>query len=87
MTEIDFRELVEHANDLIYTHDMLGRITWVNHAVERMLGWTPEEFLKLTVEQVVAPDFHDQAHRVMYERLTERFTPFTMVVVDKSGRR
>src|SRR6478752_4047523 len=86
VTELDFRELVEHASDLVYTHDLLGRFTWCNAAVERVLGWTAEEFGGLTLEQVIAPDFLQAAHKVMYERLTERLTPYALVVHHKDGR-
>lgn len=39
--EIKFRNFVEHASDIIVLIDPQGVITYVNPAVEKVLGYTP----------------------------------------------
>jgi len=42
--------------DMLVVHDLDGRLLRVNPAVERLLGYTPEEFMRLPVEDVAHPD-------------------------------
>ena len=48
-SEKRFRELVENANDVIYTHDLEGNFTSVNPAATRIYGYTTEEILRLNI--------------------------------------
>jgi PAS domain S-box-containing protein len=40
------RLLLDHTRDFIYRHDPQGMITYVSPAVERITGFTPEEWLR-----------------------------------------
>ena len=40
------RLLLDHTRDFIYQHDTQGMITYVSPAVERITGFTPEEWLR-----------------------------------------
>src|SRR5206468_2484957 len=42
-SEERYRELFENANDIIYTHDLNGKITSVNRRAEQTLGYTCAE--------------------------------------------
>ena len=42
-TEAQYRQLVESSTDLAWRIDTSGRITFMNNASERVLGWTPEQ--------------------------------------------
>ncbi len=53
-SEERYRELFENANDLIYTHDLLGSFTSANRAVERLTGYSRDELLAMRVRQLVA---------------------------------
>ncbi|MBA3848812.1 MAG: hypothetical protein C0502_02305 [Opitutus sp.] len=44
-TEDRYRQIVESAGEGIWTTDAGSRTTYVNPALARMLGWTPEEML------------------------------------------
>lgn len=54
-TEPDYRELVEHAGDMIYTLDLSGAFTYVNAAGLAMLGYTSDELLGRHFRDVLTP--------------------------------
>jgi PAS domain S-box-containing protein len=54
-TEPDYRELVEHAGDMIYTLDLSGAFTYVNAAGLGMLGYQAEELLGRHFGEVLTP--------------------------------
>jgi len=43
--DTDYRRLVENFRDMIYTADAEGKVTYVNPAVETVLGYAPEEMM------------------------------------------
>ncbi len=49
-----YRDLVENANDLIYTHDLAGRITSLNRAAVELLGYGPTEACGVALGELVA---------------------------------
>jgi PAS domain S-box-containing protein len=83
-----YRDLVENANDIVYTHDVDGTITSWNRAGERMLGYTAEEAVGMNIARVVAPDQLDRA-RAMSGRKAERGgrTDYELDVLTRDGRR
>ena len=50
-----YRDLFENANDVIYTHDMTGRLLTINRAGEAMTGYAREELLKMTIFDLALP--------------------------------
>src|SRR5689334_25051495 len=66
-SEERYRELFENANDMVYTHDLSGRITSINRATERLTGYTRDEMLALMIEQVIEPESRP-VMRAMIER-------------------
>ncbi len=75
-SESRFRDLFENANDLIYTHDLLGNFTSLNRAGELITGYSREEALGMNIAQVVAPEFLEKA-RTMTARKMDGETPGT----------
>ncbi|MDX6531572.1 MAG: hypothetical protein QOH41_3862 [Blastocatellia bacterium] len=55
-SEERYRELVENANDIIYTIDLTGNFTSLNQSGERLTGYTQGEALSMNLAQVVAPN-------------------------------
>ena len=55
-SEQHFRLLTENGSDLVRTHDLDAKATYVSPSVERMLGYTPQEFLALPPLALVHPD-------------------------------
>jgi len=87
-TEERYRELFENANDIVYTHDLDGRITSINKAAELITGYTRAEALRLNARQLVVPE-HLRAACRMIERQVggESPPPFEIDIICKDGRR
>jgi response regulator RpfG family c-di-GMP phosphodiesterase len=62
-----YRQLVDHANDIVATLDLEFRFTSVNPAVERILGYAPEEIIGTPLSNYV-PDDQLAMHRAILER-------------------
>lgn len=54
-SEKRYHKITQCIPDLIWTMDLSGRFTYANSAVERTHGWTVDEFLKLTFQDLVSP--------------------------------
>jgi PAS domain S-box-containing protein len=55
-SEQRYRDLVENANDIIFTRDLAGNFTSFNRAAERVTGFRRTEALKMNIAQITAPD-------------------------------
>jgi PAS domain S-box-containing protein len=55
-SEERYRELFENANDVIFIHDLKGRIIAVNRAAEAMTGYSRTEVLGKSLEDLIAPE-------------------------------
>jgi PAS domain S-box-containing protein len=55
-SERRFRSIVESTNERVWSCDAEGRWTYNNPALERILGWTPEELLGRSHEEILHPD-------------------------------
>ncbi|HTS34331.1 MAG TPA: PAS domain S-box protein [Candidatus Solibacter sp.] len=59
-SEDRYRDLVQHSEDLVCTHDLDGRLLSVNPAPARVLGYSVEELLNMPMRELVAPEYRDQ---------------------------
>jgi PAS domain S-box-containing protein len=55
-SEERFRELFENANDVIFLHDLKGRLMAINRAAEILTGYARAEVLGRSIEELVAPE-------------------------------
>src|SRR5215475_14470255 len=55
-----YRDLVEHSEDLLCTHDLKGRLLSVNPAPARILGYEVEELLQISLPELLVPRFRDR---------------------------
>ncbi|MBV8866504.1 MAG: PAS domain S-box protein [Acidobacteriaceae bacterium] len=55
-SEERFRELFENANDVIFLHDLKGKILEVNRAAEHLTGYSRVEVLGKGFEELIAPE-------------------------------
>ena len=51
-----YHDLVENANDIVYTLDMNGRLTSVNRAAEIITGYSREELLNMKLTDIMTPE-------------------------------
>ncbi len=49
----EYDGLLQHVPDIVYAHDLDGRFTAVNHALELLSGYSTDELLSMDVDQVV----------------------------------
>src|SRR5687767_3373167 len=78
-----YRELFENAGDLVFSHDLEGRLTSLNRAGEQLTGYTRAEAIGKNVADVVAPKYLSSVRNLAGKQ------PLTSIVdlVTKDGRR
>jgi PAS domain S-box-containing protein len=87
-SEERYRDLVENANDIIYTHDLAGNLTCWNRAGERILGYTVEEAVGMNIAQLVVPEHLERARQMTMRKVAEGGrTAYELDVLTKNGRR
>jgi len=55
-SEERFRELFENANDVIFLHDLKGKILELNRAAEHLTGYSRTEILGTDFGELIAPE-------------------------------
>lgn len=87
-SEERFRRLLENANDAIYTHDLVGNLTWVNQEATRIYGYNTGELLKLNIAQIVDPEYLPLASRKIRENLngSSQSEPYELLTYSKEGK-
>lgn len=63
--EKHYREIVEQAGDIIYTHDLLGNFTSLNRCGEKITGYTRQEVLKMNIADMVTPEYRNLIQRML----------------------
>lgn len=87
-SEERYRDLIENANDIIYTHDLSGRLTSWNRAGERITGYGAEDVQGMNIASLVAPDHLEQARRMIARKVVEGGrTAYELDIFTKDGRR
>jgi two-component system cell cycle sensor histidine kinase/response regulator CckA len=87
-SEERYRDLVENAHDIIYSHDLQGNYTSINQAGERITGYTREESLALNLAQSVAPEDLPKAREMLRRKIAgEKVTAYEMQIIAKDGHR
>jgi PAS domain S-box-containing protein len=87
-SEERYRNLIENAKDMIYTHDLHGRFTSINAAGEQITGYTRAEILHMTIADLVAPEHRDALYRLPTPRESSGApTVMSLEIQTKDGRR
>ncbi|GAC1464579.1 MAG: hypothetical protein PVSMB7_07810 [Chloroflexota bacterium] len=85
-SEERYRGLFENASDIVYTHDLEGRFTSVNQAVEKVTGFAREEILRMSIADILAPGRLAQAQDMIRHKLYgEGPTTYETEIVTKDG--
>jgi PAS domain S-box-containing protein len=61
-SEERFRELFENANDVIFLQDLQGKILTINRAAESLTGYSRQEVLGQSIDNLIAPDARHLHH-------------------------
>ena len=86
-SEDRYRDLVEHTEDLVCTHDLQGRMLSVNPAPARTLGYEVSELLKIPMRELVAPEFREQFDRYLARIQKNGADQGLLCVVTRGGER
>jgi PAS domain S-box-containing protein len=82
-----FRDLVEHATDMIYTHDLAGKFTSINPAGERLLGYSSGEAVGRSLDLVISPQQLALARQQTQRKQEgENHTVYELDLIHKEGR-
>jgi len=82
-----YRDLVEHSQDLICTHDMEGRLLSVNEATAKILGSAPNTLLGNNVRDILAPEMRERFDVYLSALQREGVASGLMLVQTSSGER
>ena len=86
-SEERYRELVENANDIVFTLDLAGNVTSVNKAVESVTGYKQSELLGMNMSEFLTPVSTESARRMTQIKLAgQERTNYEVEVRAKDGR-
>jgi PAS domain S-box-containing protein len=87
-SEERYRELVENANDLVYTLDLTGRYTSLNRAGLQLTGYTLAEALQMNIADVIGSDDAARVRGRIAKNLAGEPQPdFELEIHSKDGSR
>jgi formate hydrogenlyase transcriptional activator len=86
-SEDRYRDLVEHSQDLVCTHDLEGRLLSVNPASARMVGYEVAELLKMPMRELIAPECREQFEGYLERIRTTGADQGLLCVVTRNGER
>jgi PAS domain S-box-containing protein len=87
-SEARYRDLFENANDIIYTLDLDGNLTSINKIGERVTGYSRDDLLGKSIENVILPDYHRPMLDMLQRKMDgETRTTYPLEVLAKDGHR
>ncbi len=84
-SEDRYRDLVEHSQDLICTHDLDGYILSVNPFAEHSLGYSTDDLLQMNLRDILAPEAHSALDKYLTDIKENGHAKGTMLVQTKAG--
>jgi two-component system, cell cycle sensor histidine kinase and response regulator CckA len=84
-SEQRYRELMEQAADGIHLLDREGRFLLVNTAMASMLGYTPEELLKMNIVDTYPTELRPQGKKRLSEATSGKVMRFERFALRKNG--
>lgn len=87
-SEERYRELFENARDAMYVHDLEGTYTSINHAAEKLSGYTRDEIVGHNFSEFVAAEHIRRVRERFCNKLAKRGeTTYEVEIIAKDGRR
>src|SRR4029078_1667133 len=85
-SEERYRELFENARDAIYVHDLQGTYISVNHAAEKLSGYSREEIVGHSFNEFIAREHvREVRHRFCGKLARRGETTYEVEVIAKDG--
>ena len=81
------RDLVEHSQDLLCTHDLAGKMLSCNPTPARLLGYTVEELLQIPMRELLAPELQGQFEEYLSSIKRDGAAQGLLVLVTRTGER
>ncbi|MEO6392277.1 MAG: PAS domain S-box protein [Pyrinomonadaceae bacterium] len=86
-SEEQYRDLVENAHDIIYSHDLEGNYTSINASCEQITGYTAKEALSMSFVDILAPGQLENAKEMIALKIRgESVSSFEQEIIAKDGR-
>jgi diguanylate cyclase (GGDEF)-like protein/PAS domain S-box-containing protein len=79
-------ELFDDVQDLIFIHDMEGRISYINNYILKLLGYYPQEVLRKELKSFVSPGFLDHYLRYLDNIYREKYVQDVFGLLTKNGQ-
>ena len=86
-SEDRYRDLIEHSEDLVCTHDLEGRFLSVNPASARMLGYEVGELIQIPMRELIAPESREQFEGYLERIKTAGADEGLLCVIARNGKR
>src|SRR5690349_6442754 len=87
-SEERYRELFENARDAMYVHDLNGTYVSINHAAEKLSGYTRDEIIGHNFAEFIAIEHLKEVCERFCGKLAQRGeTTYEVDVIAKDGRR
>jgi PAS domain S-box-containing protein len=84
-SEERFRSLVENINEVIFTADLRGRITYLSPVIERLSGYSPKEIVGKSFKNFVHSSDIPGLQAAVRRGLEGHSEPIEIRVIDKGG--
>jgi PAS domain S-box-containing protein len=84
-SEEQYRTLVENINDVIFSLDNQGFITYVNPAIEQMSHYTLQDLIGMNFSELVHPDDLPGLIKSFTRTMEGQVEPYEFRVLDKNG--
>ena len=85
-SEKKYRDLVENISDVIYSIDTGGVVTYINPAIESVLGYSPSEMIGMPFIEFVYKEDLTRMRKRFEETLSGHIKPSEYRIVDKFGK-
>lgn len=83
-----YRELFENASDIVYTHDLEGRILTFNKAALRLTGYSAEDLPELAIRDLIEPTHLPKAIGMIRRKVDDgRPTRYELDILTRDKRR
>jgi PAS domain S-box-containing protein len=83
-----YRDLFENANDMVYTHDLEGKLTSLNRVGEQVTGYNRQEALNMNLLEMVAPESRELVRQKIQQSLAEApACAYEIEILAKDGHR